>query len=202
MGYDADDADEPETGLSKSDYAAIAQLTLEPSKKFSVGLNYIHSYNNIDTNTGSERANDPFDDNSEAITGNSFGLQALIALNRNLLMGSWIGYTRAKANDLPDKPTAGILNWAVTFALPNLGKEGNLGGVVIGQPPKLNQNQYQSDNEEYIDKNTSLHLEAFYRFNVNNNIAITPGVVVITNPEHDKNNDTIFIGTLRTTFSF
>jgi len=202
MGYVADDADEPKTGLNKSDYAAIAQLTLEPSKKLSVGLNYIHSYNNIDTNTGSDAANDPFDDDSEAITGNSFGLQASVALNQNLFLGSWIGYTRAKANDLPDKPSASILNWAVTFALPNLGEEGNLGGVIIGQPPKLIQNQYQLDNKEYTDKDTSLHLEAFYRFNVNDNIAITPGVIVITNPEHNNDNDTIYIGTLRTTFSF
>ncbi|MEM7716328.1 MAG: iron uptake porin [Cyanobacteria bacterium P01_A01_bin.68] len=202
MGYVADDADEPEVGLSKSDYAGIAQLTLEPSKKLSVGLNYIHSYNNIDTNTGSDGANDPFDDNSESITGNSFGLQASVGINQNLFLGSWIGYTRAKANDLPDKPTASILNWAVTFAFPNLGNEGNLGGIIIGQPPKLIQNQYQSDNEEYIDKDTSLHLEAFYRFNINDNIAITPGVIMITNPEHNNDKDTIYIGTLRTTFSF
>ena len=202
MGYVADDADEPEVGLSKSDYAGIAQLTLEPSKKLSVGLNYIHSYNNIDTNTGSDGANDPFDDNSESITGNSFGLQASVGINQNLFLGSWIGYTRAKANDLPDKPTASILNWAVTFAFPNLGNEGNLGGIIIGQPPKLIQNQYQSDNEEYIDKDTSLHLEAFYRFNINDNIAITPGVIMITNPEHNNDNDTVYIGTLRTTFSF
>ncbi|MDY6900231.1 MAG: iron uptake porin [Cyanobacteriota bacterium] len=202
LGYVADDADEPENGLIKSDYAAIAQLTLEPSKTSKVGLNYIHSYNNIDTNTGSEGANDPFDDNSESINGNSFGLQASVAFNQNLLLGSWVGYTRAKANDLSDKPTASILNWAVTFAFPNLGNKGNLGGIIIGQPPKLIQNQYKSENKQYIDKDTSLHLEAFYRLNINNNISITPGVIVITNPEHNNDNDTIYIGTLRTTFSF
>lgn len=202
IGYAANDAEKPDTGLNKSDYAAIAQFTLEPNKKLSVGLNYIRSYNSIDTNTGSNAANNPFNDESEAITANSFGVQASYSLNENVFLGSWVGYTRAKANDLADKPSASIVNWAVTLALPNLGKQGNLAGIVIGQPPKLVQNDYKQDNEEYIDKNTSLHFEAFYRININDNIGITPGIVLITNPNHDKNNDTIMIGTLRTTFSF
>ncbi|MGB6296221.1 MAG: iron uptake porin [Rivularia sp. (in: cyanobacteria)] len=202
MGYVADDADSPETGLNKSDYAAIAQVTIQPSKTSKVGLNYVHSYNNIDTNTGSSRANDPFDDNSESITTNSLGLQASVGINQNLILGGWVGYTHAKANDLPNNPTAIILNWAVTLAFPDLGEEGNLGGIIIGQPPKLIRNNYELDDKKHIDQNTSLHLETFYRFNVNENVAITPGIVVITNPEHNNDKDTIVIGTLRTTFNF
>jgi hypothetical protein len=202
LGYVADDADSPETGFNKSDYAAIAQLSLEPSKTSKIGLNYIHSYNNIDTNTGSEAANDPFDGDSEAITSNSFGLQASVGVRKNIFLGAWVGYTNAKAKDLPDNPSASILNWALTLALPDLGEEGNLGGIIIGQPPKLINNNFQLDDEDYVDEDTSLHLEAFYRFNVNDNISITPGVIVITNPEHNNDNDTIYIGTLRTTFSF
>ncbi|MEM9923624.1 MAG: iron uptake porin, partial [Cyanobacteria bacterium P01_D01_bin.50] len=160
LGYVADDADEPEFGINKSDYAAMAQLSFEPSKTSKVGFNYIHSYNNLSTRTGSDRANDPFNDNSESITANSVGLQASVALNRNLFLGGWFGFTHAKANDLPSKPTASITNWAVTFAFPDLGKEGSNGGIIIGQPPKLISNQYQLDREEYMDNDTSLHLEA------------------------------------------
>jgi Carbohydrate-selective porin, OprB family len=47
-----------------------------------------------------------------------------------------------------------------------------------------------------------MHIEAFYRFPANENIAITPGLLVITNPEHDRNNNTIYIGLIRTTFTF
>lgn len=202
MGYTADDAEDPETGLSKSDYAAIAQLTFEPSERLLIGINYIHSFNNIDTETGSEGSNDPFDDESEAIKADSFGLQASLAINENLLVGGWIGYTRARAKDLPNNPSASIVNWALTLALPDLGSEGNLGGIIIGQPPKLIKNRYQIDNQDYTDKDTSLHLEAFYRFRVNDNISITPGLILITNPEHNNDNDTISIGTIRTTFNF
>ncbi|MEO1377904.1 MAG: carbohydrate porin, partial [Cyanobacteria bacterium J06635_10] len=33
-------------------------------------------------------------------------------------------------------------------------------------------------------------------------ISITPGLLVIFNPEHNNDNDTIYVGTVRTTFSF
>ncbi len=52
------------------------------------------------------------------------------------------------------------------------------------------------------DLDTSYHLEAFYRFKLNNNISITPGVLVLFNPEHNDANDNIYVGTIRTTFTF
>jgi len=32
---------------------------------------------------------------------------------------------------------ADVWNWAVTLAFSNLGKEGNLGGILIGMEPKV-----------------------------------------------------------------
>ncbi|HBK65734.1 MAG TPA: hypothetical protein DD000_20165, partial [Cyanobacteria bacterium UBA11166] len=46
------------------------------------------------------------------------------------------------------------------------------------------------------------HVEALYRYKLNNNVAITPGLIWIINPEHNDNNDDIWIGTIRTTFTF
>ncbi|MHC5820373.1 MAG: carbohydrate porin, partial [Nostoc sp.] len=37
---------------------------------------------------------------------------------------------------------------------------------------------------------------------INDAIAVTPGLIVVTNPEQNSHNDTIYIGTVRTTFSF
>ena len=37
---------------------------------------------------------------------------------------------------------------------------------------------------------------------MNDNIAINPGFFVIFNPEHDADNDTIWVGTIRTIFEF
>ena len=52
------------------------------------------------------------------------------------------------------------------------------------------------------DDATSLHFEFFYRFKVNDNIWITPGFFFVTNPGHIEDNDTIYVGTIRTTFRF
>ena len=52
------------------------------------------------------------------------------------------------------------------------------------------------------DEATSLHFELFYRFLINDNISVTPGMFIVTNPGHIKDNDTIYVGTLRTTFRF
>jgi hypothetical protein len=52
------------------------------------------------------------------------------------------------------------------------------------------------------DQSTSLHFEFFYRFKVNDNIFITPGFFIVTNPGHIRDNNTVFVGTIRTTFRF
>jgi len=52
------------------------------------------------------------------------------------------------------------------------------------------------------DEATSLHFEVFYRFRVSDNLWITPGFFMVTNPGHIADNDTIFVGTIRTTFRF
>ncbi|MGG6269338.1 iron uptake porin [Leptolyngbya sp. AN03gr2] len=202
IGYLGSDVDDPNEGFGKSSYSAIAQLSLEFSKTFGLGLTYVRSFNSIDTATGSELANDPFDDESDAVIADSFGIQAAIALNRRLSISGWAGLTRARATDLEGDPSASIFNWAVTIAFPDLFKEGSLGGLVIGQPPKLTRNDFSPGGQTFRDRDTSLHFEAFYRYRVNDFISITPGIVLITNPEHRDSNNDIFIGTIRTTFNF
>ncbi|MDE5112315.1 MAG: carbohydrate porin, partial [Trichodesmium sp. St7_bin2_1] len=40
------------------------------------------------------------------------------------------------------------------------------------------------------------------RYAINDFIAITPGLFVITNPNHDEDNETLWVGSLRTQFRF
>jgi hypothetical protein len=202
VGFVADEANDTEIGLGNAAYGAIAQLSIEPIDSWGIGLTYIRSYNSLDTGVGSQRANDPFDENSEAISANSFGVQSSWELNSNLTLGGWFGLTRATAEDIENEPSTTITNWAVTVAFPDLGGEGNLGGIVIGQPNKAIDNDFTVNNIEYVDPDNSLHLEAFYRLKVTDHIDVTPGFFVITNPEHNSDNQAIYIGTVRTTFSF
>ena len=65
-------------------------------------------------------------------------------------------------------------------------------------PPKVTNN----DVFERVDRDTSLHFELSYTYPLNDRIFITPGFLVITNPEHNADNDTTWIGLMRTSFSF
>jgi hypothetical protein len=191
------DAAQPSSGLFNGPFSALGQLTWKPSNSVDIGLLYSRSYNSIDINAGSRNANAPFRDASESVTANSYGLVTNIRISSNFAVGGWAGFVQATATDLPGNPTADIVYYTVTLAFPNLGKEGNLAGFAFGQPPKVVSNEFGID-----DPNTAFNIEAFYRFLFNDYISITPGLLVITNPEHNRNNDTLYIGTIRTTFSF
>ncbi|NES04561.1 MAG: carbohydrate porin [Okeania sp. SIO2F4] len=85
----------------------------------------------------------------------------------------------------------------VTFGFTDLGKEGSLLGLVIGSSPKVIDN----DNPPQ-DNDTAWHLEDFYRYQINDNISINPGILVVINPEHEEDNDTITVGIVRIIFLF
>jgi len=64
-------------------------------------------------------------------------------------------------------------------------------------PPRVRGNDVVSRS----DLDTSYRIEGYY-YKVSNNVAVTPGFFVILNPEHNKANDTIFLGTFLTTVTF
>jgi carbohydrate-selective porin OprB len=45
-------------------------------------------------------------------------------------------------------------------------------------------------------------VEALYYHQLTDNIAITPGVIAIFNPEHNADHETQVVGVVRTVFSF
>jgi hypothetical protein len=199
IAYVATEYDDPEKGFFYGPHAAIAQLTLTPWDFLAFSITYTNSYNSFNTGTGSKLTGDPFDDRSDSISTNGYGAEVAFTLMPTLSIGGRVGYLQATAKDLSGDPQADILTWAIFLALEDVGTEGNIIGLLFGQPPKVVNNSYS---EDFEDRDTSLHIETFYRWQINDNIAITPGVFVITNPEHNSNNDPIFIGTIRTTFTF
>ncbi len=194
-------------GLFTGGYAAMAQIAFKPSDAFNIGLTYVNSYNNSTSTilksggTGSTWANAPFG-NTTRTTGNHYGLETSFRVSPGFVLAGWAGYTTAIAEKTPGTTlggnTAEIWNWAVTLGLPDLGKKGNLLGLVFGQPPRAGGNTLATNR----DKDTSYHIEGFYRFQISDNIAITPGLFVVLNPEHNAANDTLWVGVLRTTFKF
>lgn len=198
-------------GLFEGGYSALAQLTFKPTDALNVGLTYIRSYQNqesgiaVSSGTGSTFANQPF--GTTATSSNHYGLEANFRISPRFNVGGWAGYTTAIAESGKNLPlvntgdSATIFNYAVTLAFPDLGKKGNLLGFVFGMPPKVTSNDFGAGKQRQ-DRDTSYHLEGFYRYRLTNNVDITPGVFVILNPNHNDNNDTQYVGVLRTTFKF
>ena len=105
----------------------------------------------------------------------------------------------AEAQSGPDEgDNANIMNYAVSLGFTDFGRKGNFLGLIAGVPPKV----IDSDNNAREDDDTTYHLEAFYRIQATNNISITPGFFIITNPEHNADNSLIYVGTIRTSFAF
>ncbi len=199
LGYLASAANSPapDGGLFKGSYGAIAQVLFQPSQQSSIGLTYVNAYNN-DLETGSTNANLVNQLNLPVVT-NSYGIEASLQINPRFALGGWAGYTAARVIGVGD---ANIWNWTVTLAFPDLGKKGNLGGVVIGMEPKVTGANSQLRNMGINDSDTSLHLEGFYQYKLTDNIVITPGLIWLTAPDHNRNNDDIVIGVVRTTLNF
>jgi hypothetical protein len=214
LGYLASTANDPTegNGLFNGAYSALGQVVFKPyGDRFKLGLTYVHGYNTTDTFTGSNLANfSSFteDEFGEAVptSSNSYGLETSWKISDRFILGGWVGYTNTLAlsslNGTIDRGEMDIWNWAVTLAFPDLGKEGNLGGIVVGMEPKVTDSSIGLPGIDNEDQNTSLHLEAFYQYQLTDNISITPGVVWITAPDHNEGNDDVVIGTIRTTFTF
>jgi Carbohydrate-selective porin, OprB family/S-layer homology domain len=202
LGYLAGSASNPSegSGLFNGPYSALAQVTFKKDDKLKLGATYVRGYNSLNTLTGSNLSNV-----SSAIavptSNDSFGLEASWQLSKRFVIGAWGGYTKAKTLESinGDRGNLDIWNAAITLAFPDLLKEGSLGGIVVGVEPKVSKSSLASFNE---DPDTSLHVEGFYQYKLNDNIAITPGVVWITAPNHNENNSDTVIGTVRTTFTF
>ncbi|MEG4029359.1 MULTISPECIES: iron uptake porin [unclassified Microcoleus] len=200
-GYLAGDGDAPNPadgrGVFDGSFSALGQIGFF-SRPFDLGLTYTRKYNragdvSLMGGVGSALANRPFDQSPTA--SDNYGVQVNFKPSSRFQIGGWYGYTKAEQlrggnND------ATIQNGAITVALGDFARQGNVLGFVFGVPPKV------TESDVARNRNTSYHLEGFYRFQVNDFISVTPGVYVILNPEHNNNNDDIWVGLLRTTFSF
>ncbi|MBD2386297.1 iron uptake porin [Cylindrospermum sp. FACHB-282] len=199
--YLASEANDPTdgNGVFDGNNTIFGQLAFKPNKAFSAALTYAHTYQGaggrLFESTGGDNANRPFGANNAA-SSNNYGLQASFQPSSKLTLGGWVGYTTAQSET--SNQDADIWYWAATLGVKDLGREGNVLGVIFGQPPKVT----GGSNITTEDSDTSYHLEGLYKVKVTDNIAVTPGLLVIFNPEHNNNNDTIYVGTLRTTFTF
>ncbi|MFL0647222.1 iron uptake porin [Cylindrospermopsis raciborskii UAM/DH-BiRr] len=203
-GYIGDNlnASNPGVGLFTGSFLSLAQLTISPSRQADIGLTYVRKYyiadsgRNLTGGTGSANAFRPFGD-KPAFSADNLGFQFNWKASSRFALSGWFGYTKAH-QESGDKNNATIINGALATTLLDLGKKGNIGGFVIGVPPKAISNTIANRQ----DNSTSLHLEAFYTHRINNNVSITPAIYVIDNPDHSSANGAIWVGSVRTGITF
>lgn len=206
LGYLVPDAANPrdKAGLLDGQYGALAQVIFYPARNARIGLTYINAYVPFPSSlgptdsfsllaTGSNLANSNF---GTAVNVNAYGISGTFNLGPSFAIGGWVGYANHRYIGRGDGE---VWNWAVTLAFPDLGKKGSLGGILVGMEPKLTGIDRSIGRP---DPDTSLHLEVFYKYRLTDNISVTPGVIWLTAPNHNNDNDDAFIGTVRTVFQF
>ena len=179
-------------GLFGDAYQATAELEFAPKnadgdKPFAIKLQYTNgAVNNTTVNAGGVNVEWKFAKGAAIFGRYGFGTldnRGGFAATSPFTAG--LGANALATNLSPQ-------TWMAGFAFPDLFKEGALAGIAVGQPLI----------ESQIGNATQTNLELFYNFQVTNNIRITPDVQFIFNPNNNSTNSTIFVGTLRTVFSF
>jgi hypothetical protein len=145
-------------------------------------------------------------------------------------LAGWFGYGfvqgRSDTAALPSQGTrrANILTAALQFIFPDVfNRPGDTAALIVGIPPYVTASEWNgatlaSGNNipagapgpnvqgprklNLRDTSVPVHLEGFYRFQVNKYIQVTPGAFVVFNPEGQATNDPVVVYTIRTTFAF
>ena len=201
MFYLAGNTNNPGSGLFNGKYGALGQIVFYPNQKdinTKIAFTYVNAYNEngLAHNTGSLASNL----GGRKVSSNSYGIETNVVVSDGFQLGGWIAYTNARALSGEVKGDADIWSWAVTLAFPDLGKKRNLGGIIVGMQPKLTGSSAELSGLPRRDPDTGFHIEGFYRYQINDNISITPGLIWLTAPNHNEQNGDIFVGVIRTTF--
>jgi hypothetical protein len=152
-----------------------------------------------------------FDNGAEPISGfignlggkvtNSYGINVAFNLFDFASFSAYGTYTDVILLNTGD---GDIWTYGGGIAVPDLFKEGSVLGLFAGAQPYFGgyniAGALGSDNA--LSRSVPVHVELFYKYQVTDNISLTPGVIWISNPDQFFTSDDEWIGTLRGTFNF
>jgi hypothetical protein len=203
-------------GLFDGNTTTGVQLLLTPIDEVDVSLYYVNNYASdgcLLTFVGDEclTATNETTGQSAPLQTNAYGATVNWQISPRVTVGAWGGYTKSH---IPGRSgNVETTNYMVFLNFPDLFAKGNLGGIYIGQPPKITSSTLPVGNNvpDFINTGlgraggqpgTTTQIEVFYRFQLTDNISITPGIIHILEPGHTPDSDPITIGILRSTFLF
>ncbi|NEP61709.1 MAG: iron uptake porin [Symploca sp. SIO2G7] len=206
-------------GIADGEYSALGQLSFNLGDRIGIGLTYNHAYHRARSPifdlgggrgdgfnagvVGSFAANQPgllglaVGANATPTVTNSYGGAIAIRLSENISISGFGTYTDAI---LIEQGEAEIWTYGAGLAFANAGKEGNVLGIFGGAQPYAGSIDVFNSTAAFRVDDIPYHIEAFYKYQVSDNISVTPGVIWLLNP--NQTSPDAFIGTLRTTFTF
>lgn len=201
-------------GFVNGDFSALAQINFNLGDRFGIAATYVRGYHNAGDGIydlgssasraigspveGSAQANDPslLVGGATKLSTDSYGLSAALRLSDRISLSGWVTKTDV---ELIDVGSADVWSYALGVSFPDLGKEGNVLGLIAGVEPTLRDIDVPGAS---YDPNYGYHIEGFYKYQLTDNISLTPGVIWLTAPGQSGPREDIVIGTLRTTFTF
>ncbi|NER31408.1 MAG: iron uptake porin [Symploca sp. SIO1C4] len=201
-------------GLFDGEYSLLGQLNVNIGDKIALGATYVNAYHRgfnsiFDAGggfsgvVGTRFANDPREialvPRDNPMVTNSYGVEAAFRLSETISISGF--------GTLTDVIMIGagggeIWTYGGGVALSDLGKEGNVLGIFGGVQPTLRGLDGNIRPAGGFARDNAYHIEGFYKYQLTDNISVTPGVIWLTSPGQDEGQEDAIIGTLRTTFKF
>lgn len=204
-GYYTPEASDPEKGLFNGSYSTGVALQWEARERVSLSFNYLHSYfeqgefgfndglSNPSTVVGTAIVNETL--RQFPTVSNAYGLELFWQPQTKFGIGGRVGYTDIKAIDHGDGE---IWNYSLSLVFSDFGQENNLGGIIIGAQPYLANLGANTD----LPSDIPWHLEGFYKWQLSDQVSLTPGLIWHLNPNQDETEASVFTSTMRMTISF
>jgi len=194
VGYTTSQANatNPSIGLFQ-DYSLSSAINYA-GDNFDIGV----AYNLTQTGTGS----------SIDLTRNSVGARGALRLGSRTEIGGFVEYIDEDVNVLNAGGDSNRDGWSfgANLAFFDIGKEGSKLGLAFASRVLFDEVENDDDtlspNFLAEEDDRTYIAEVSYDFPVNNNVFITPGFFAVFNPGRDQDNDTIYVGVLRTSFFF
>ncbi|MBD2102927.1 iron uptake porin [Leptolyngbya sp. FACHB-261] len=185
--------------------AVTAQLTFRPFDSLDVAITYVNAYlddGRLRVGTASRLAERIGQGQPTSV--NAYGAEMAWRISPSITLTGWAGFVDANQKDTNGREggSAQALTYAAYLGFADLIAEGDNLVLGFGQPLRLTNEVGTGLEGRGAEEDTSYLLEAFYRLRISDNVAITPGVLYLINPENNSDNGNILVGTIRTTFTF
>lgn len=199
-------------GLFNGSYSAGAQLEFTPIEALQLTATYIRNYQTGSTVDENGDPQDLVDYGGSTVSGavvqpfgagvasnaDKFGLGATFNVGEKIALGATGGYANVSSLGAGDDLSGDVWTWGANASLLDLVKEGSVLSIAGGMLPRFT----SDDAGVGDDPDTSYLVEALYKFPLSDNISITPGAYAVFNPDHNTDNETVYVGVVRTTFEF